>query len=128
MPFSPIAVLPTEDAHGSEAAVQAPNTPVAEQTLAKEDHHNLKQSPADIFGPLRDEEVFHLSYNEVISLSSKAHTKFRRPLENTKETPLDVNDLLLNETLSGSSVDGNHAPWIGARVNGKHLDVILDTD
>lgn len=74
--------------------------------------------------------MFQLSYDEIVALSSKAHTEFRRPLESpsTYNTQImDTADMLLHATTDITTPQGNYAPRIIGKVNGIATHLILDT-
>ncbi|KAG2215559.1 hypothetical protein INT46_000365 [Mucor plumbeus] len=138
---SPITVDPpvttNDPMHVNENSVMSP--PVVPSSQAE--LHPVLQDPLKVKPPifesrtstviaeLRNQKVFNLSYNELIALSSKAHTEFRRPL--VSKTQLendgvkDISDLLLNQEVE--LPEGNHAPRTIGQLNGVKVNVILDT-
>ena len=123
--------------HVNENPVMSP--PVV--SLSQAELHPVLKNPLKVKPPifesrtstviaeLRNQKVFNLSYNELIALSSKAHTEFRRPL--VSKTQLendgvkDISDLLLNQEVE--LPEGNHAPRTIGQINGIQVNVILDT-
>jgi hypothetical protein len=89
-----------------------------------------RSKPATVVRQLRKQKVFQLSCDEIVALSSKAHTEFRRPLESpsTYNTQImDTADMLLHATTDITLPQGNYAPRIIGKVNGIATHLILDT-
>lgn len=89
----------------------------------------FESKTATVVSELRNQKVFQLSYNEIIALSSKAHTEFRRALVSKSKLEndqvKDISDLLLNQECE--LPEGNHAPRTIGHINGIQVNVILDT-
>lgn len=71
-----------------------------------------------------------MSYDEIVVLSSKAHTEFRIPLESPKIYDHQVNDpvdVLLHAENEVKLPQGSYAPRILGKVNGVNTHLILDT-
>ncbi|KAI7881715.1 uncharacterized protein EV154DRAFT_568237 [Mucor mucedo] len=117
-----------------------------EETIGNEADHDCADSRVEIFNSnddasppktktptaslvkqLRQNKVFQLSFDDIVNLSSKAHTEFRRPIENTKaQEKVAITDILYQKLeLDTIVTQGNHAPRIKGKIGNKCTKIAL---